>query len=55
VHIADNLPVEVTFQSASGDLAGWTFANTGNNLTADLTGTLAAAASRFIWIRVKIN
>jgi uncharacterized repeat protein (TIGR01451 family) len=55
VHIADTQPSQVTFQSATGDLAGWTFANTGNALTADLTGTLAASASRFIWIRVKIN
>jgi len=55
VHIDDTQPSQVTFQSAAGDLAGWTFANTGNALTADLTGTLAASASRFIWIRVKIN
>jgi uncharacterized repeat protein (TIGR01451 family) len=55
VHIDDLLPTEVTFQSATGDLAGWTFANTGNDVDADLTGTLAPSASRFIWIRVRIN
>ena len=55
VHIDDTLPSELTFTSSAGDLAGWTLANTGNAVTADLTGTLAAAASRFIWIRVRIN
>jgi uncharacterized repeat protein (TIGR01451 family) len=55
VHIDDNLPAQVTYQSAAGDLAGWTFANTGNDVDADLSGTLAAGASRFIWIRVRIN
>ena len=55
VHIDDLLPTEVTYQSATGDLAGWTFANTGNDVDADLTGTLAPSASRFIWIRVRIN
>jgi uncharacterized repeat protein (TIGR01451 family) len=55
VHIDDNLPTEVTYQSAAGDLAGWTISNTGNDVDADLTGTLAAGASRFIWIRVRIN
>ena len=33
---------------------GW-LSNTGNDLDADLTGTLAPAASRFFWIRVLIN
>jgi uncharacterized repeat protein (TIGR01451 family) len=55
VHVDDILPVELTYQSAAGDLAGWTFANTGNDVDADLTGTLAAAASRFFWIRVQVN
>jgi uncharacterized repeat protein (TIGR01451 family) len=55
VHIDDLLPTEVTYQSATGDLAGWTFANAGNDVDADLTGTLAPSASRFIWIRVRIN
>ena len=55
VHIDDNLPGEVSFQSAAGDLAGWTITNSGNDVDADLSGTLAAGASRFIWIRVRIN
>ena len=34
--------------------AGWSLANTGNDLDADLTGTLDPAASRFFWIRVMV-
>ena len=55
VNITDALPSEVTYQSASGDLAGWTFGFSSPTVTAALTGTLAPAASRFIWIRVRIN
>ena len=55
VHITDALPSEVTYQSASGDLAGWTIGFSSPTVTADLTGTLAPAAARFIWIRVRIN
>ena len=55
VHVDDLLPSEVTFDSAAGDAAGWTFANVGNDVDADLSGTLAPAASRFFWIRVQIN
>jgi uncharacterized repeat protein (TIGR01451 family) len=55
VSITDALPSEVTYQSAAGDLAGWTIGFSSPTVTATLTGTLAPAASRFIWIRVKIN
>jgi len=55
VHIDDTLPSELTFDSATGDLAGWTITNTGNDVDADLTGTLAPSAARFIWIRVLIK
>jgi len=55
VQIDDVLPGELTFISASGDLAGWTITNTGNTVEADLSGTLAAGASRYIWIRVQID
>jgi uncharacterized repeat protein (TIGR01451 family) len=55
VHIDDTLPAELTYISAAGDLAGWTITNSGNDVDADLTGTLAPAAARFIWIRVRIN
>ena len=55
IHVDDNLPVEVTFQSTLPDAAGWTITNTGNDVDADLAGTLAPAASRFFWIEVQIN
>lgn len=55
VQISDVMPAQVTYQSASGDAAGWTFNFGAGTLTADLTGTLAPAGSRFIWIRVRIN
>ena len=55
VQITDAMPAEVTYNTATGDLAGWTFNFATGTLTADLTGTLAPAASRFIWIRVRIN
>ena len=55
VQITDALPGNVTYQSASGDAAGWSFGFSGGTVTADLTGLLAAAGSRFIWIRVRVN
>ena len=55
VHVDDLLPATLTYDSATGDLAGWTFTPVGNDLDADLTGTLAPAASRFFWIRVQVN
>lgn len=55
VHIDDLLPAQLTFASASGDAAGWTFANTGNDVDADLSGTLAVGASRFFWVRASVN
>ena len=55
VQIADAVPAEMTFLSATGDLAGWTIGNVGNSVTASLTGTLAAGASRFIWIRARVK
>ncbi len=55
VQITDALPAQLTFASAAGDAAGWTIGNTGNNVTADLSGTLAGGASRFIWVRVQVQ
>jgi uncharacterized repeat protein (TIGR01451 family) len=55
VAIADNLPAELTFLSSTGDLAGWTIGNVGNNVTASLTGTLASGATRYIWIRARVK
>jgi uncharacterized repeat protein (TIGR01451 family) len=55
VQITDPLPAQLTYQSASQDAAGWTFSNVGNTVTADLAGTLAPAASRFIWVRAQVK
>jgi uncharacterized repeat protein (TIGR01451 family) len=55
VQIADNLPAELTYDTASGDAGGWSFGNTGNNVTASLSGTLGAGASRYVWIRARVN
>jgi uncharacterized repeat protein (TIGR01451 family) len=55
VQIADAVPAQMTFLSAAGDLAGWTITNSGNNVTASLSGTLAAGASRYIWIRAQVK
>ena len=55
VQITDALPAQLTFSAVTTDAAGWTTGNTGNNVTATLTGTLAAAGSRFIWIRARVN
>lgn len=53
--ITDPLPGEVTYVSASGDAAGWTLSESSGTVSAALTGTLAPAASRFFWIRVRIK
>jgi len=55
VQISDALPAQLTFSSSSPDAGGWTIGNVGNNVTATLTGSLASAASRFIWIRAQVN
>ena len=55
VAIADNLPGQLTFSSGAGDAAGWTISNVGNNVSASLTGTLAAGATRYIWIRAQVK
>jgi uncharacterized repeat protein (TIGR01451 family) len=55
VKITDALPAEVTYVSAAGDLAGWTIAQSAGTVTADLSGTLAANTSRFIWITVRVK
>jgi uncharacterized repeat protein (TIGR01451 family) len=55
VQITDALPATLTFASATGDAAGWTISNVGNNVTATLTGSLATSGSRFIWIRAQVQ
>lgn len=53
--ITDALPSQVTFASTSSDAAGWTISQSGGTVSATLTGTLAAGASRFFWIRVQVK
>jgi len=55
IHVDDNLPAEVTFLSTLPDAPGWAITNAGNDVDADLAGTLAPAGSRFFWIEVRIN
>jgi len=55
VHIDDTLPGQVTYNANTPDAAGWTFTIVGNDVDADLAGTLAPSASRFFWLRVQIN
>lgn len=55
VHIDDLLPAQVTYNGNTPDAAGWTFTVAGNDVDADLAGTLAPSASRFFWLRVQIN
>jgi uncharacterized repeat protein (TIGR01451 family) len=55
VHLSDALPSEVAYDSSAPDAAGWTITQSGGTVTADLTGTLAPGASRFVWIRVKVK
>ena len=55
VHVADALATQLTFASTSPDAAGWTLSNVGNNVSADLTGTLAVGASRFFWVRASVK
>lgn len=55
VRISDPLPSQVVFDAASGDAAGWTISNTGNTVTADLSGSLASSQSRFIWVRARVR
>ena len=55
VSVADVIPAQVTYQSATGDLAGWTFVKPAGTLTATLAGTLASGTSRYFWIRVRVK
>lgn len=55
VHVADALATQLTFASTSPDAAGWTLSNVGNNVSADLTGTLAIGTSRFFWVRASVK
>jgi uncharacterized repeat protein (TIGR01451 family) len=55
VQIDDAIPAEMTYLSATGDAGGWTINNVGANVTAQLSGTLAVGATRYIWIRARVK
>jgi uncharacterized repeat protein (TIGR01451 family) len=56
VSISDALPAQVTWQSSAADVpAEWTLSQAAGTVTGNLTPTLAAAGSRFIWIRVRVK
>jgi uncharacterized repeat protein (TIGR01451 family) len=57
VSVADNIPAQVTYVTAAGDLAGWTFAPAAPSptLTATLAGVLTSGSSRYFWIRVRVK
>jgi large repetitive protein len=55
VAISDPLPSDVAYVSAAGDAAGWTIGESAGTVSASLSGTLAAGASRHIWIRVRVR
>jgi len=55
VQVTDALPAELTFSGTTPDAVGWTLSNVGNNVTGDLSGNLAAGASRFFWVRASVN
>jgi uncharacterized repeat protein (TIGR01451 family) len=56
VALSDVLPAQVTWQSSTADVpADWALSQVAGTVTGTLTPTLAAAASRFIWIRVLVK
>lgn len=55
VSVTDPLAAALTYDSATGDLAGWTFTPSGGGVQATLTGTLAAGASRYFWVRAQVK
>jgi uncharacterized repeat protein (TIGR01451 family) len=54
VSVSDPLPAQVTYESTSGDAAGWTISESSGTVTAGLA-SLAAGESRFFWIRVRVR
>lgn len=55
VAVSDPLPSQVTYVSTASDAAGWTITESAGTVSASLTGTLAPAASRYFWIRVRVK
>jgi uncharacterized repeat protein (TIGR01451 family) len=56
VSVSDPVPAAVTHVANTPDAAGWTItAPPAATVTASLAGTLAASASRYFWIRVRVK
>jgi uncharacterized repeat protein (TIGR01451 family) len=56
VQVADTLPTQLTFELLADDgSAGWTLSNNGNAVSATLAGTLGSGATRYFWIRARVN
>jgi uncharacterized repeat protein (TIGR01451 family) len=56
VQISDVLPTQVTYISNTPDAAGWTITPApATTVTGTLTGSLAAGATRFFWLRVQVK
>ena len=55
VSVSDPLPAAVAYQSSTTDAAGWTIAELSGTVTASLSAPLAAGASRFFWVRVRVR
>jgi len=56
--ITDALPASLTYVSSAGDVAAdWTITQAGSTVTATMTPamTIAAGATRFIWVGVRIS
>ena len=55
VSVSDPINAALTYDSYTTDAAGWTINYAAATVTADLSGSLAAGASRFFWVRVKVK
>ena len=53
--VSDAIPAQMTYDTATGDLPGWSFATAGSTLTASLAGTLTPGSSRYFWMRVRVR
>lgn len=56
VVVTDTLPGGVTFDSATGDAAGWSFTTVPpGTVTGTLAGTLPVGQVRYFWVRARVN
>lgn len=55
VVVTDPLASQLSYDSATGDAAGWSFTPSGGGVQATLSCTLAAGASRYFWVRAQVK